>query len=458
MKPKATITFYGGAGSVTGANFLLETESNGSSERILIDCGLIQGGAIYEKLNFEPFAYDPGSIDAVFITHGHLDHVGRIGKLIQDGFKGKIYSTPPTKEIAELIMLDSLGVMEKELRGSDRPPLYDESDVATAMGMWETAPYHEPVTVGEVQAVFRDAGHVLGSAMIEFTVAGRKILFSGDLGNSPAPLLPPTEKITDIDYLLMESVYGDRNHEQNEERLHLLRGVIKDTMNKGGTLMIPAFSVERTQQLLFEIENMMERSEISLVPVFVDSPLAIKVTRIYKKYHNYFNSNVREVHRLGDGVFHFPQLHFTESTELSKAIKYQSPRKIVIAGSGMSNGGRILHHEKEYLPDPNSTLLLAGYQAVGSLGRILQDGAKKVKIMGTWVPVRATVVTITGFSAHKGSDDLVEFVADSERTLKKVMVAMGEPKSSLFLVQRLRGELGLQAVAPTSGEKIVLEL
>ncbi len=459
MSAKFAITFSGGAGSVTGSNFMFETEENGEQHRLLIDCGLEQGQEISLEENYEKFSYDPASIDALFVTHGHLDHVGRIGKLIRDGFSGTIYSTPPTRDIAELIMLDSLGVMEKERRGKSLPPLYDEKDVASAMSRWETYPYHEPLRLGNLQAVFRDAGHILGSSMVEFTLAGKKIMFTGDLGNSPMPLLPDTEKITDIDYLLMESVYGDRNHERKEERTAIMRNVIRDTMKNGGTLMIPAFSVERTQELLFEIENMMENSEIPLVPVFVDSPLAIEVTGVYKKYHEYFKKEVSATVRESDGaIFNFPQLHFTKTTEESKSIRHRGTRKIVIAGSGMSNGGRILHHEKDYLPDPNSTLLLAGYQAIGTLGRIIQDGAKKVRIMGEDVAVRAKVVTITGYSGHKDSDALLDFVADSADSLKKVFVAMGEPKAELFLVQRLRDYLGLDAVAPEAEEKVEVNI
>ncbi|MEK7136539.1 MAG: MBL fold metallo-hydrolase [Patescibacteria group bacterium] len=459
MSAKASITFCGGTGSVTGANFLLETEEGGEKHRILVDCGLEQSGKVCPESNFAPFTYDPASVEALFVTHGHLDHVGRIGKLVKDGFKGKIYSTPPTKDIAELIMLDSLGVMEKERRGTALPPLYEPADVEDAMQLWQTFTYHDPVELGGLQAVFRDAGHILGSSMVEFTLAGKKILFSGDLGNSPMPLLPDTEKITDIDYLLMESVYGDRNHERKEERAEIMKGVIKDTMKAGGTLMIPAFSVERTQELLFEIENMMENSEIPLVPVFVDSPLAIQVTEVYKKYHEYFKKDVGVTVRASDGqIFKFPQLHFTRTTEESKTINYQSARKIVIAGSGMSNGGRILHHEKHYLPDPNSTLLLAGYQAAGSLGRIIQDGAKHVRIMGEDVAVRAKIALVSGYSGHKDSDGLLDFAEDSAKTLKKVFVVMGEPKSSLFLVQRLRDYIGLDAVAPETGEKIKISI
>jgi len=453
------LTFYGGAGTVTGANFLLEFTSDNRLFKYLIDCGLLQGGKVCDNCNYDPFPYDPSQIDALFVTHGHLDHVGRIGKLIKDGFKGEIYSTEPTRDIAELIMLDSLGVMEKERRDTDTPPLYEETDVAEALAGWQVFRYHEPLKLPNgLVVVFRDAGHILGSAMVEFNLNNRKVLFTGDLGNSPAPLLKPTEKITDIDYLITETVYGDRNHEHAEDRQKILKQVIKDTLSRNGTLMIPAFSVERTQELLFEIENMMEASEIPLVPVFLDSPLGIAVTKIYAKHHHLFNKDVAKVIREGDGIFHFPQLQMTKTTDQSKAIKHASSRKIIIAGSGMSNGGRILHHEKEYLPDPNSTLLLVGYQVLGSLGRILQDGAKRVTIMGKKVAVRAQIEKITGYSAHKDSDDLLDFVSDSANTLKTVYCVLGEPKSSMFFAQRLRDYLGLKAIVPEANQTVTLDI
>ncbi|MDQ5890059.1 MAG: metallo-beta-lactamase family protein [Patescibacteria group bacterium] len=458
MAKNISITFHGGAGSVTGSNFLLEGEADGKDFQFLIDCGLMQGSKVCDEFNYQSFPYETSKIDALFVTHGHLDHVGRIGKLIKDGFTGPIYSTSPTRDIAELIMLDSLGVMEKEQLDTKIPPLYTEDDVAQAMAQWRTFNYHEPLKIGEIQVVFRDAGHILGSSMIEFTINDRKLLFTGDLGNSPAPLLQPTEKITDIDYLVTESVYGDRNHEQLEDRRLLLRQTIKDTIKAGGTLMIPAFSVERTQELLFEIENMMEDSEIPLVPVFLDSPLAIAVTKVYEKHKNLFNKEVRSIMNDGDGIFRFPQLQFTKTTDQSKAIINAASQKIVIAGSGMSNGGRILHHEKNYLPDKNSTLLLAGYQAHGSMGRFLEDGAKKVRILGHDVAVRAKIVKISGYSAHKDADDLVDFIADSADTLKKVFCVLGEPKSSMFLAQRVRDYLGLNAVVPEAGQTIKIDI
>jgi metallo-beta-lactamase family protein len=294
--------------------------------------------------------------------------------------------------------------------------------------------------------------------MIEFTVNGKKILFTGDLGNSPAPILKDTEKISDIDYLVMESVYGDRNHEDRGVRKNLLEDAVEDTVRRGGTLMIPAFSLERTQELLYELNDLIEHCRITPVPVFIDSPLAIKVTTVYKKYQEYFNATTQAIIKTGDDIFKFPNLKFTMSTDESKAIREAPPPKIILAGSGMSNGGRIIHHEKAYLPDPKSTLLIIGYQVPGSLGRALQDGQKEVRILGETVPVRAEVRSIHGYSAHKDSDHLLEFVAHTTDHVKKVFVVLGEPKSSSFLTQRIRDYLGVSAIMPVLNEKIEVEV
>ncbi len=455
-KGEISITFHGGAGSVTGANFLLEVRpAVGTPLKFLIDCGLFQGGKIVEDSNREPFAYGLAKIDALFVTHCHLDHVGRIPKLVHDGFRGPIYSTPPTKDLAALIMKDSLGVMEKEARASHKNLLYSEDDIATALRQWQTLDYHQPLAVGDLTILFRDAGHILGSAMVEILINKQKILFTGDLGNSPAPLQADTELVTDVDYLVMESVYGDRRHDDVKDRRNKLEDVIENTMRAEGTLMIPAFSIERTQELIYEIEQMMAEGRIPQVPVYLDSPLAIKVTEIYKTYHSYFNQQVTDPDLIRDGLFNFRNLKKTLTTDESKAIPHFG-RKVIIAGSGMSNGGRILHHEKRYLSDAKNTLLLIGYQSAGSLGRALQEGAKQVNILGEEIAVRAKVVTLSGYSAHRDTDGLLDFVSHTADQLKQVFVAMGEPKSSLFLAQRLRDYLGLKAVVPRAGEKFAL--
>ncbi|MES2953632.1 MAG: MBL fold metallo-hydrolase [Patescibacteria group bacterium] len=451
------VTFHGGAGSVTGVNILVQFPGP-KGPRILLDCGLVQGSKIGDKQNHEPFAYDMGSIDALFISHAHIDHTGRIPKLVKDGYRGPIYSTPPTKDIAHYLLLDSVGILTKEARAEGKQPLYEEKDVEPAMSQWKTVEYHQKVQFGELSVELLDAGHVLGSSMIEMTFRGKKFVFTGDLGNSPAPFLRDTEDLSSPDYLFIESVYGDRNHEHRDDRRTKLEDVIEETAHRKGTLVVPAFSFERTQELLFEVKNMIEQSRIPLIPVYLDSPLAIHVTDVYNKYLSYYKEKSQQSHLMGDTMFGFPQLHPTLSTEESKSIAEKAGPKIVIAGSGMSNGGRILHHEKKYLPDPNNTLLMLGYQAPGTMGRLLQEGIKNVRIFGDEVPVRARVVSITGYSAHKDSDHLLEFVERSADSLKKVFVVLGEPKSSLFLVQKIRDNLGVNAVMPHAGETVELPL
>jgi len=452
---KSTITFHGGVGEVTGANFLLDDKVSGL--KILVDCGLFQSVKSFDEKNRDPFPYDPASIDYLFVTHAHLDHIGRIPKLIRDGFKGVIYSTPPTKEISEWSLRDGLNLFKREERGE--AAYFDLNDIKKAMELWQTVGYHQELKLKDDLSVYpKDAGHILGSTMYEFRRGGKKFIFTGDLGNSPSPLLPDTEKIEDANYILMESVYGDRNHEDRSERRNILEDAIEDTFQAGGTLMIPAFSIERTQEILYEIESMMEESRIPLIPVFLDSPLGIEITGIYKKYSNYLNEKVREQIKKSDKVFHFPQLHETLKTEESKAIFQANPKKIVIAGSGMSTGGRILHHEQHYLPDPKSTLLLVGYQEIGSLGRLIQEGARSVRIMGQDIPINAKIVTIHGYSAHKDSDHLLQFVNDTRDTIKRVFVAMGETRASMFLAQRIRDYLGIDARCPAAGETLEIDL
>jgi metallo-beta-lactamase family protein len=459
IKNKVKITFAGGATTPTGSNFLLEY----ANKKFLVDCGLYQGSRIAEHENREDFSYDPKTIDALFITHGHLDHVGRIGKLVKDGFDGPIYSTPPTRDIGELIMLDSMSILAKEAKYDGLDPMYDENDVMHAMRNWNVKKYHESMSFntseGNVSVSFLDAGHIMGSSMIQFDIEGKKFLFTGDLGNTPSPLLKDTEVIKGIDYLIMESVYGDRNHELIEDRVKKLKEIVKRTLNVNGTLMIPAFSIERTQEILFQINNMVESGEIPRTKIYLDSPLGIKVTKVYKKYEReYMNKEVNQVIKEGDDIFNFPGLVMTENKEDSMKINADHGAKIIIAGSGMSNGGRIVHHEARYLPDPKATLLLVGYQALGTLGRHIQEGEKIVKIKGQEINVKCRVDMIGGFSAHKDSDGLVKFVESSADTLKKVFVVLGEPKSAMHLGQKLYEYYGLDVKIPTLGEVVEIEL
>jgi len=447
------ITFCSGAGTVTGANFLLE----GNDKKFLIDCGLIQGEKLADDMNWDKFPYDASSIDILFVTHSHIDHIGRIPKLISEGFNGRIISTIPTEELTEIMLADTAHLLSRDIE-HDLAAIYTEENIKKAMSLWETLEYGQKLNVDHgFQFSFKDAGHILGSGMLEIIYNNKKIVFTGDLGNSPSPLLPDTDVINDADYMIMESCYGDRNHEQREERKKKLEQVIKDNHKNRGTLIIPTFSLERTQELLYEINSLVENSVINIMPVFLDSPLSIKLTDIYLKYGKYFNETAKKIIASGDRLFIFPGLKETLDTEESKAILRVSPPKIIIAVSGMSNGGRILHHEKNYLSDKNNTILLTGYQSVGTLGRLIHDGAKKVHIMGEDVPLRAHLAIISGYSGHKDSDHLVKFVENTADTVKKVFVVMGEPKSSMFLAQKLNDLLGVNSYVPVAGESVIIE-
>lgn len=448
----AKITFCGGAGSVTGSNFLLEADG----KKILIDCGLTQGTKLADDINWSPFTYDTSKIDFLFISHAHIDHLGRIPKLISEGFQGQIYSTHPTKALAGPMLDDTMVILSKNTEfGLDK--IYTKEHTDTALRSWQGFDYHYKIRITDnLYAILLNAGHILGSAMIMFVYNGKKILFTGDLGNSPSPLLPDTEIVSDIDYLIMESVYGDRNHESRNERRKFLEEAIEDNYKRKGTLIIPTFSLERSQELLFELNYLVEGNRIPVMPIFLDSPLAIRLTEVFKQYKEYFNESAQKAMSQDKHLFDFPGLHSTLKTEESKMIANVPNPKVVIAGSGMSAGGRIVHHERHYLPDPNNTLLLTGYQSVGTPGRLIQEGAKMVRISGEYVEVRAHVVTIYGYSGHKDSDGLLAFVENMKESVQKVFVVMGEPKSAMFLVQKLRDNLGLEAYAPEQDDVVSL--
>jgi len=447
------VTFCSGAGTVTGANFLIE----GNDKKFLIDCGLIQGEKIADDVNWEKFPYDASTIDILFITHGHIDHIGRIPKLISEGFNGRIISTIPTKEITEIMLADTAHLLARD-EEHNLAEIYSVENIKKALGLWETLEYGQKLNVDHgFQFSFRDSGHILGSGILEIIYNSKKIFFTGDLGNSPSPLLRDTEKVIDADYLFMESCYGDRNHEDRAERKTRLQDIIKENYNRGGTLMIPVFSLERTQELLYEIDTLVEANLIPKMPIFLDSPLAIKLTAVYKKYEKYFNPTALKIIKGGDDIFNFIGLKMTETTDESKAILNVPGPKIIMAGSGMSNGGRILHHEKNYLPYEDNTILLIGYQSIGTLGRSIQNGVKNLHIMGEDVNVKAHIEMISGYSGHKDSDHLVEFVEDTAKTVKKVFLLMGEPKSAMFLAQKITDNLGVKTYTPMAGESIIIE-
>jgi metallo-beta-lactamase family protein len=452
----STIGFYGGVGSVTGANFMLDT----GKLAVLVDCGLVQGDRFAMEINAQPFPYDPAQVDVLFVTHAHADHIGRIPKLVRDGFQGIIYSTPPTRDLARIMFDDALHIMEYEAERDGRPVLYDKQDIDQTFSLWQTCDYREQINLADdVTASFINAGHILGSAMVILERAGKRLVFTGDIGNVPQPLLAPPEVPKGFDYMIMESVYGNRVHEEVEERNTILKYYIQETIRKRGTLIIPAFSLERTQGILFEINNMVESGEIESIKTYLDSPLAIRVTDVYRRSIEYLKPEVQEQIASGDDIFEFDGLSFTETVKESSMIARHDGPKIIIAGSGMSHGGRIRQHERQFLSDKDTTLLLVGYQTVGSIGRLLQDGAKRVRIDSMDVKVEAQVVTIRGYSGHADRDQLVDFVynASQEHQPKQVFVTMGEERASLFLTQRLRDYLGVKAVAPEENAEVEIE-
>ena len=385
------ISFHGAAGEVTGSNFLVES----GDERILIDCGMFQGTRFAEEQNYEPLPYDVRNVTAMILTHAHLDHCGRIPKLWRDGFRGKIYATPPTRDLAALVMSDAAAIMAFEAEEDDHEPLYEQTDVEAVLGLFELVDYHQSTKISKhFSFEFFDAGHILGAASILLEAENKKIVFSGDIGNYPVPIMKQPEVPTAADAVVMESTYGGRYHETPVDRRSKLRMVIRQTLEQKGVLLIPAFALERTQELLYELAGLADDGLLPYVPVFLDSPMAIAATEIYESSIRYFNHEAQVAKKIGNSLFSFPGLKITESVGQSKAINAVEGSKVIIAGSGMMEGGRIQHHARQYLNESSTTLLFVGYQGEGTLGRALYDGRRKVKILKQWVNVNARVVAI----------------------------------------------------------------
>lgn len=453
---QSKIIFYGGAGSVTGSNFMLDT----GAQKILIDCGFEQGSREKEAENYKPFAYDPKECSHLFVSHSHLDHVGRIPFLVKSGFAGKIISTHATRDVAEFILRDALSLMVRAQEHGAPPPMYAEQDIDAALKRWEVRGLHEPMELGAgFVHEFYDAGHILGSAMSKFSRTGKTLVVTGDLGGGNSPLLPPTEALPSPDYLVIESVYGDRTRPEDKDRKEDFQKIIEETVGRGGTLLIPAFSTERTQDLIYEIRSLMMDKKIPSVPVFLDSPLAEKITETFEHNSGYFAPALQQRVKAGEDIFRFSELKFARDTHESQAIQGHHGPKIILAGSGMSNGGRVLSHERYVLPDPASTLLIVGYQAAGTIGRRLLEGEKNLHAgQGEVIPVRAHIETLFGYSAHRDGAGLLELVEGAQKSLKQVFVVEGEPAAAGFLAQRINDYLGVKATAPSQGDSVEIEL
>ena len=444
------VHFFGAAREVTGTCYLVET----GSHKILVDCGVFQGGEGDGERNRLPFPFQPSEIDAVFVTHPHMDHVGRVPQLVRRGYRGPVFCTAPAAELAKLMWKDMLAVMQDEEKRMHVPPLYDEDDVRKAGDRLQAVEYGRETVIcaGAFRAVFHDAGHGLGSAFIEFRAEGRTIIFSGDLGNDDVPILRPTARRPKCDALVIESTYGDRLHENLETRTSVLRDLVKETVAKKGVLMIPTFAIERTQELMLTLHRLAEKKEIPRVPVFLDSPLAIDATHVYEEYTRYFNDKAEGEFLSGHQLFNLPGFVATKTVDMSKKINDVLPPKIILAGSGMMTGGRILHHLVRYLPDPHSTLLIVGYQASGTIGRRLYEGAKLVRIHGQDVHVNATVKSIGAWSAHADQAKLLRWVTEGEGKPEVIFVTHGEENAADTLARKFRRDLRIDAYVPAPGQ------
>ncbi len=443
------IHFFGAAHEVTGSCHMIET----STSKILLDCGMFQGNDFNEAKNHDDFPFDPKTIKALLVSHAHLDHVGRIPKLIKDGYDGPIYMTKATRELAKLIWEDAYQIMHYDHEKFQAPMLFEMEDVEAAFSHCNGVDYDVWNKLDGIEFRFHDAGHIFGSAFIEVKADGKTIVFSGDVGNVDSPIIRDTENLPAMDALLCESTYGDRIHESTEKRDQILLDTLKDGVARGGTIMIPAFSLERTQELLYKLHTMSTHDHtLPNVPIYLDSPLAIDAMAVYKKYKEYYDTDAQKEERDGDDFLSFPTLHVTRTRDESKKINDTHGAKIIIAGSGMMNGGRIVHHAFRYVGDPKSTLIIVGYQAQGTLGRRLYEGAEKVKIFGQEIEVKCKVKAIGALSAHADQNKLLGWLREVKQKPKKVYCVHGEPSAATALAHKLRDEFGVEAFVPAYGD------
>ena len=449
----ATVTSHGAAGIVTGSCHLLSIEGGPT---ILIDCGMFQGRE--EDKNRDTFGFEPSSVDYLLVTHAHLDHVGRIPKLVKEGFNRNIVATSPTRDLAEVILLDSAKIMfqdyethfKKALRkGKEESvpqPLYLEADVEAAFDLpWRYVEYDKEIELCEgVKVIYRDAGHILGSSFIEIRYMEHKveytIVFSGDIGNNNNMVMQNLEQCKKADYLYVESTYGDRDHKNIDDSIIEFKKVIIDTLQNWGNVVIPSFAVERTQELLFILREMYDRKELPECKVFVDSPMATRATDVYRKYADQLSPQCQKNKEENGTVFDFPLLNYTADAEASRAINDVERRAIIIAGSGMCTGGRILHHFKHRLWNSKNSIIFVGYQGIGTLGRHIVDGARWVKIYGEDILIKANIHTINGFSAHADQSGLLEWISKIE-DLKVIYLIHGEEDKQTILRSVLENAL-----------------
>lgn len=445
----------GAAGTVTGSKHLLTL----GGHRILIDCGLFQGLKNLRDLNWTPLPVSPRDIDAVILTHAHLDHCGYLPRLVREGYRGKIYATPATRDIAELILMDSGHLQEKDAEFLNRHelsrhqpalPLYTVHDAQNAVEHFSTVEFDQTVRLSNgAWFRFHRAGHILGAAWVEMAWGGHRIVFSGDIGRYGDPLMPDPARPVEADYVMIESTYGNRIHDKTDPE-DALRTVVERTIKRGGTLIVPAFAVGRAQELLYYFWKLKQTGGLRDVPVFLDSPMAIDATGLMGRHPEDHRLDLESCKKV------FGIARYTDDVEASKAISSSHVPKVVISASGMATGGRVLHHLKAFAPDPRNTILLAGFQAAGTRGRSLQDGAKELKIHGTWIPVNAEVAHLDMLSAHADADELMRWLSGFPHPPRKVFIVHGEPEASEGLRVRIGRELGWVSVVPRLDQEFSL--
>lgn len=446
----ARLTFYGATRGVTGSAYLLETDHS----TVLLECGLIQGSREEEMANEEPFPFNIGDIDAVVLSHAHLDHSGRLPKLVADGYKGELYMTHPTSELLEIMLKDAAFLQERDVewenkrrKRSGKPelePLYTMEDAEAALSQCYGIRYGQRLEVADgIEVCYREAGHILGSAIVELfiTEAGteKKLVFSGDLGNSHAALLRDPEVISHADILLLESTYGDREHRSMEDTLNEFEQIINEASKNGGNILIPAFAVGRTQEVIFHLGELYQEGKLKHQIVYLDSPMAIATTEVYHRYQDIFNSEDKAaIRHTKAGSLHtfLPVLRYSRTTQESMAINRIEEGAIIIAGSGMCNGGRIRHHLKHNLWRRNAHVIIVGFQARGTPGRALVDGTKVFRMGGEEITVNAAIHTLGGFSAHASQSQLLDWASNFKNPHPRLYLVHGDPDAKATLQAR----------------------
>lgn len=445
-----SIQFFGAAGIVTGSCNLLTSDKGA---KLLIDLGMFQGGDEIESLNYAPLGFDPSGLSGAVLTHAHLDHSGRLPLLTKNGYTGKIYMTEATRMLTALVLMDSAKIADENSRKNNREPLYTTEDVEFFLSKIETREYGQKFRIADFDIVFRDAGHILGSSAIQISdQSGKSIVFSGDLGNTPEDMIRPTENIKEANFVVMESTYGSRFHKLEDPDAVLLEEISRIEKNKG-VLLIPSFSIERAQEILHRINHLKNENKISAgTQVFLDSPMSIKATEIFRKFPELYNAELSEEVKKDD-PFDFPGLTVCQTAEESKEILLTKPPKVIISGSGMMHGGRVLHHAINYLPLPETTLLLVGYQAPGTLGHFLAEGLTRVRIFDKEVQVKARVRMIEAMSCHADQKKLLNWLGYI-KGVEKVFLNHGEDDSRKSLAKEItKQNLVKQIILPQLGDK-----